>query len=47
MCPRVTALWAQWRKVVDLMNEREPSKVAQVDGFERFGKECREFCRLY
>ena len=45
--PRVTALWAQWRKVVDLMKERDPSKVAQVDGFERFGKECREFCRLY
>jgi hypothetical protein len=45
--PRVTALWAQWRKVVNLMKERDPSKVAQVDGFERFGKECREFCRLY
>jgi hypothetical protein len=45
--PRVTALWAQWRKVVDLMKERDPAKVAQVDGFERFGKECREFCRLY
>jgi hypothetical protein len=34
--PGVTALWAQWRKVVDLMKERDPSKVAQVNGFERF-----------
>ena len=44
---RVTALWAQWSKVVNLMKERDPEKVRSQQGFARFGKECREFCRLY
>ena len=45
--PRVTALWAQWSKVVNIMKERDPEKVRSEQGFARFGKECREFCRLY
>jgi hypothetical protein len=50
--PRQAALWRQWSKVVELMTQRDPVKVrANVDlgrnGFERFGKECREFCRMY
>jgi len=45
--PRVTALWAQWSKVVHIMKERDPEKVRGEQGFARFGKECREFCRLY
>ena len=45
--PRVAALWTQWSKVVNIMKERDPAKVRDIDGFARFGKECREFCRLY
>jgi hypothetical protein len=40
-------LWKQWSKVVQLMTERDPEKVRVNDGFARFGKECREFCRQY
>lgn len=51
--PRVAALWEQWAKVVEIMKERDPAKVRNNidvsgrDGFARFGKECREFCRQY
>jgi len=51
--PRQAALWKQWSKVVELMTQRDPVKVRENvdeigrDGFQRFGKECREFCRLY
>ena len=45
---RQTALWEQWGKVVELMLERDPVKIAaNNNGFERFGKECRQFCCLY
>ena len=45
---RQAVLWEQWGKVVELMLERDPAKiVANNNGFERFGKECREFCCLY
>jgi hypothetical protein len=45
---RQTALWEQWGKVAELMLERDPEKiVANNNGFERFGKECRQFCYLY
>ena len=45
--PRAAELWRQWAKVVEIMTERDPAQVEAVDGFNRFGKECREFCRLY
>jgi hypothetical protein len=45
--PRAAALWTQWAKVVEIMTERDPAQVEEVDGFNRFGKECREFCRMY
>ena len=45
---RQTELWAQWGKVVELMLQRNPEKIdANNNGFERFGKECRQFCCLY
>ena len=45
---RQTELWKQWGKVAELMLERDPEKiVANNNGFERFGKECRQFCCLY
>jgi hypothetical protein len=45
--PRQVELWKQWSRVVELMTERDPEKVRAKDGFTRFGKECREFCRQY
>jgi len=51
--PRVVDLWEQWAKVVEIMKERDPAKLRMNrdasgrDGFARFGKECREFCRRY
>jgi len=45
--PRQVELWKQWSRVVELMTERDPEKVRAKDGFARFGKECREFCRQY
>ena len=45
---RQTELWEQWGKVVELMLQRDPAKInANNNGFERFGKECRQFCCLY
>ena len=45
---RQAAMWEQWGKVAELMLERDPEKiVANNNGFERFGKECRQFCYLY
>ena len=45
---RTAAVWRQWAVVVKLMTERFPKTLrADVvdgeDGFERFGKECRDF----
>ena len=45
---RTAAVWRQWAVVVKLMTERFPKNLrADVvnceDGFERFGKECRDF----
>ena len=37
-------LWDQWAKVVHLMNERDPKKVRESNGFALFGKECRDVC---
>jgi len=51
--PRSVALWEQWAKVVEIMIQRDPAKVRSnvdasgMDGFARFGKECREFCHQY
>ena len=49
---RTVVLWEQWSKVVQLMSQRDPSKlrlnvVDSEDGFQRFGKECREFMFRY
>ena len=45
---RQAELWEQWWTVVELMSERDPARVkANRNGFERFGKECREFCFRY
>jgi hypothetical protein len=44
---RSVLLWKQWAVVVALMTERDPAKLRRVDGFEMFGKECREFCFRY
>ena len=43
----MAALWTQWSKVVNIMKERYPEKFRDIDGFARFGTECREFCQLY
>jgi hypothetical protein len=40
-------LWEQWARVVELMTERDPSKVRAKNGFETFGKECRDFIFLF
>ena len=40
-------LWEQWAKVVELMTERDYEKVCKNQGFQNFGKECREFCFLF
>ena len=40
-------LWEQWAKVVELMTERDHEKVRTKNGFENFGKECRDFCFLF
>jgi hypothetical protein len=48
---RTTVLWRQWKKVAELMYERDFEVLARDDGhgsgFDNFGKECREFCTLY
>ena len=46
--PRTIAVWRQFAVVEKLMSERDPAAlkkdiIAGEDGFERFGKECREF----
>jgi hypothetical protein len=46
--PRTVEVWRQWAVVVDLMCERFSdnllkNKVDDLDGYERFGMECREF----
>ena len=46
--PRVVEVWRQWAVVVDLMSERFSdvllSKTVEgLNGYERFGMECREF----
>ncbi len=40
-------LWEQWAKVVELMTERDFEKVRKKQGFENFGKECRDFCFMF
>ena len=46
--PRTIAVWRQFAVVEKLMSERDPAAlkkdiIAGEDGFDRFGKECREF----
>ena len=46
--PRTLEVWKQWAVVEDLMSERfsdvlHKNVVGGLDGFERFGMECREF----
>jgi hypothetical protein len=46
--PRTIEVWRQWAVVVKLMNQRFSEKLEKdvvdgEDGFQRFGKECREF----
>jgi hypothetical protein len=46
--PRTIAVWRQFAVVEKLMSERDPEALKRdiingEDGFERFGKECREF----
>jgi hypothetical protein len=46
--PRTIAVWRQFAVVEKLMSERDPVAlkkdiIAGEDGFDRFGKECREF----
>ena len=45
---RTAAVWRQWAVVVKLMTERFPENLRKdvvdgEDGFQRFGKECRDF----
>lgn len=50
---RSVVLWEQWAKVVEIMTQRDPVKVRNnvdasgMNGFARYGKECREFCHQY
>jgi hypothetical protein len=50
---RSIVLWDCWAEVVELMSERDPTKLRESvdsmhgDGFARFSKVCREFCFRY
>jgi hypothetical protein len=44
---RTSLLWRQWKRVVELMSERDAEVLQSNGGYATFGKECREFCTLY
>jgi hypothetical protein len=44
---RTSLLWRQWKRVVELMSERDAEVLRSNGGYATFGKECREFCTLY